>query len=155
LAAPGGICISGTVRDHIGERLPYSFEDLGEQIVKNIARPVRTYALRPDRVASLQAPGLPVRLSRRGRAVIGTVAAAALIVVCLAWWFWPATFLSRAGKLADQATASATPMPTAPAAASISQPLVAPRLSIVVLPFANLRPGSAIFCRRDHRGSDD
>jgi len=47
-------------------------------------------------------------------------------------------FLFRAGKPTDQATASATPMPATPAATSISQPLVAPRLSIVVLPFANL-----------------
>jgi class 3 adenylate cyclase len=39
LAEPGGICISRTVHDHIGERLPYSFEDMGEQSVKNIARP--------------------------------------------------------------------------------------------------------------------
>ena len=38
LAEPGGICISGTVRDHIGDRLPYAFEDMGEQQVKNIAR---------------------------------------------------------------------------------------------------------------------
>ena len=43
LAAPGGICISGTVRDHIGDRLPYAFDDIGEQTVKNIARPVRVY----------------------------------------------------------------------------------------------------------------
>src|SRR5215469_4960433 len=48
LAKPGGVCISGTVRDHIGDRLPYTFEDLGEQWVKNIARPVRVYALRPE-----------------------------------------------------------------------------------------------------------
>jgi adenylate cyclase len=43
LAAPGSICVSGTVRDHIGDRLPYAFEDMGEQSVKNIARPVRVY----------------------------------------------------------------------------------------------------------------
>jgi class 3 adenylate cyclase len=36
LAAPGSICVSGTVRDHIGDRLPYAFEDMGEQSVKNI-----------------------------------------------------------------------------------------------------------------------
>jgi len=48
LAEPSGICISGTVRDHIGDRLPYAFEDMGEQSVKNIARPVRVYALRPE-----------------------------------------------------------------------------------------------------------
>jgi adenylate cyclase len=139
LAAPGSICVSGTVRDHIGDRLPYAFEDMGEQNVKNIARPVRAYALRPDRVAAVPVPGLPARPSRHSRTIIGTAAAAALVIVCIGWWFWPATtFFSRAGKPAEQATASATPMPTAPAAASISQPLVAPRLSIVVLPFANL-----------------
>jgi TolB-like protein/class 3 adenylate cyclase len=53
LAEPGGICVSGTVRDHIGDRLPYAFEDLGEQSVKNIARPVRVYALRPEGIAGL------------------------------------------------------------------------------------------------------
>ena len=41
LAEPGGICVSGTVRDHIRDKLPYPFEDRGEQSVKNIARPVR------------------------------------------------------------------------------------------------------------------
>src|SRR6267154_1412823 len=40
LAESGGICISGTVREHVGDRLPYAFEDMGEQRVKNIARPV-------------------------------------------------------------------------------------------------------------------
>jgi TolB-like protein/class 3 adenylate cyclase/Flp pilus assembly protein TadD len=59
LAKPGGICISGTVRDHIGDRLPYAFEDLGEQSVKNIARPVRVYALHPEAVADLPVPSVP------------------------------------------------------------------------------------------------
>src|SRR5271169_5982795 len=53
LAAPGGICVSGTVRDHIGDRLPYAFEDMGEQRFKNITRPVRIYALRPEGTAGL------------------------------------------------------------------------------------------------------
>ncbi len=61
LAAPGGICVSGTVRDHIGDRLPYAFEDLGEQNVKNIARPVRAYRLRPEGVASPRARSWRVR----------------------------------------------------------------------------------------------
>src|SRR6202022_3236119 len=59
LAEPGGICISGTVRDHIRDKLPYPFEDLGEQSVKNIARPVRVYALRPEAVADLPARSAP------------------------------------------------------------------------------------------------
>src|SRR5215467_7403794 len=43
LAEPGGICISRTVRDHIRDRLPYPFQDIGEQVVKNITRPIRVY----------------------------------------------------------------------------------------------------------------
>jgi adenylate cyclase len=81
LAEPGGICISRTVRDQIRDKLTYSFEDRGEQGVKNIARPVRVYALHPEAVADLRA---------------------------------------------------------VPPTTSISQPVGAPRLSIVVLPFANL-----------------
>jgi adenylate cyclase len=46
LAEPGGICISRTVHDHIRDKLPCPFDDMGEQTFKNIARPVRVYALR-------------------------------------------------------------------------------------------------------------
>jgi TolB-like protein/class 3 adenylate cyclase len=83
LAEPGGICVSRVVRDQVRDKLDFAFEDLGEQRVKNIARPVRVYAMRPEAVADLPAASVP-----------------------------PAT--------------------------PISQPAVAPRLSIVVLPFANL-----------------
>src|SRR6202047_4371269 len=55
LADPGGICISRVVRDQIRDKLPYAFEDLGEQSVKNIARPVRVYALSPQAVTDLPA----------------------------------------------------------------------------------------------------
>jgi adenylate cyclase len=86
LAEPGGICISRVVRDQVRDKLPHLFEDRGEQSVKNIARPIRVYALRPEAVADLPD----------------------------------------------------TSMPSAMPATSISQPAVVPRLSIVVLPFANL-----------------
>jgi TolB-like protein/class 3 adenylate cyclase len=46
LAEPGGVCISSTVRDHIGDRLDLAFEDMGEQVLKNIARPVKVYRVR-------------------------------------------------------------------------------------------------------------
>jgi adenylate cyclase len=82
---------------------------------------------------------LPPRPSRRRWPIVGTVAGAVLVVVCIAWWFGPAaTFFSRAGKQEDQTTAASVPVPSALAAASLSKPFVAPRLSIVVLPFANL-----------------
>ncbi len=83
LAEPGGICISRTVREQIRDKLPYAFEDRGEQSVKNITRPVRVYALRRQSVADLS-------------------------------------------------------MPSVPSGASLPQPAVTPRLSIVVLPFTNL-----------------
>src|SRR5215813_770073 len=53
LAEPGGLCISRMVRDQIRDKLSYAFEDMGEQSVKNIARPVRVYALCPEAVAEL------------------------------------------------------------------------------------------------------
>ncbi len=43
LSEPGGVCLSGTVRDHIGDRLTLAFDDLGEKELKNISRPVRVY----------------------------------------------------------------------------------------------------------------
>jgi TolB-like protein/class 3 adenylate cyclase len=83
LAEPGGICISRVVWDQIRDKLPYPFEDRGEQSVKNITRPVRVYGLSPRAVVDLPPSSLPRTMS-------------------------------------------------------VSQPAVAPRLSIVVLPFMNL-----------------
>jgi adenylate cyclase len=53
LAEPGGICVSGAVRDQVGQRLDdVAFEDLGEQSVKNIARPIRVFRVRLDQAAT-------------------------------------------------------------------------------------------------------
>jgi adenylate cyclase len=46
LAEGGGICVSRGVRDHLRHRTNFVFEDLGEQLVKNIAHPIRAYRLR-------------------------------------------------------------------------------------------------------------
>jgi adenylate cyclase len=43
IAEPGGVCVSRVVRDQVRDKLDYTFEDLGELSVKNIARPVRVY----------------------------------------------------------------------------------------------------------------
>jgi adenylate cyclase len=63
LANPGGVFISGTVYDHVRDRLPFGVEDRGEQQVKNIARPVRVYRVLLDEVRSTAAgkpsPQLP------------------------------------------------------------------------------------------------
>src|SRR6202035_789962 len=47
LAEPGGLCISHTVHEQVGNRLTLRYEDLGEQQVKNIAKPVRAFRLVP------------------------------------------------------------------------------------------------------------
>jgi adenylate cyclase len=132
LAEPGGICVSGTVRDQVRDRLPYALDDMGEQSVKNIARPVRVYALHPEAVADLPARSVRFEVPRRRVPVfvaIAATAAALLVIAISAWWLWPALRSSPAPTAA---------VAGAPAATSVAQPLVAPRLSIVVLPFANL-----------------
>src|SRR5271169_5104095 len=59
LADAGGVFVSNTVHDHVRDRLPFVFEDLGEQQVKNITRPVRVYRVLPDRAAPAPEPGQP------------------------------------------------------------------------------------------------
>src|ERR1700726_1155117 len=56
LAEPNGICISRRVRDQIRGKLPYRFEDIGRQSVKNIARPLHVFALRREAIAALPLP---------------------------------------------------------------------------------------------------
>ena len=53
LAEPGGICVSEVVYEQVRHRLQYHFDDKGEQSVKNIARPLRVFTLRPGSAASL------------------------------------------------------------------------------------------------------
>jgi class 3 adenylate cyclase len=123
LTEPGGICVSGMVHDQIRDKLPYLFADRGEQSVKNIARPVRVYALRlGDRLASSEPIATPRH--RATGIAIGLAALVALIIAVGAWWLWPAAKPSATAAVA--------------ASRSIENPLIAPRLSIVVLPFANL-----------------
>jgi hypothetical protein len=115
------------VHDQIRGKLPYLLEDRGEQNVKNIAVPVRVYALRREAIAELPATGVLVMVPRRqpsARVAIGAAAAMVLVIVGGAWRLWPTT--------------KPAPPPAVAAATSVAQPLVAPRMSIVVLPFTNL-----------------
>jgi hypothetical protein len=136
LAEPGGVCISRTVRDHIGDRLPYAFDDVGEQSVKNIAQPVPAYALSAAAVASLREVTIPLRLiapSRRSGSRLAVLLTSIVAAICIGiaiWWAWPKGNSSALPVQASVATTIQHP----PAAEAKS----APRLSIVVLPFANL-----------------
>ena len=53
---PGGICVTRAVRDHVRDRLDLVFEELGALNLKNIARPVEAFVLRPGTVAPKGAP---------------------------------------------------------------------------------------------------
>jgi len=46
LAPAGGVCITGTVHDQVKNRLGFEYDDCGEQTVKNIPEPIRTYTVR-------------------------------------------------------------------------------------------------------------
>jgi len=133
LADPGGICISRTVREQIRDRLALPFEDGGEQSVKNIARPIRVYALSADAVAALPKAEVPAaprraapRYARRGIAAIAM--AGVLIIAGGLWWLWPS----------PQAPSATVAAPGLAKAAAPAVSAAAPRLSIVVLPFTNM-----------------
>ena len=59
MAEPGGVLVSRTVRDHVRDKLGFAFEDMGEQQVKNIARPIRVHRIRVAEKAGVPAVGPP------------------------------------------------------------------------------------------------
>jgi TolB-like protein/class 3 adenylate cyclase len=131
LAEPGGVCISRVVRDQIRDKLPYSFTDIGEQSVKNIARPVRAYVMSAATVASIPPVATAATLGRARdlrRLIIPSSAIAALCIAVVTWLAWP-----KGTPPAGPAQA-----PVAAGAPSLVETRPAPRLSIVVLPFNNL-----------------
>jgi adenylate cyclase len=70
LAEPGGICVSGAVRDQVGDRLDdIAFEDIGDQSVKNIARPIRVFRVRLESATTapeaMKDAGVATTLSRK------------------------------------------------------------------------------------------
>jgi len=87
LAEPGGLCISGAVYEQVKTKLALSYEDLGEQAVKNIAAPVRVFRVREqpevtgsERTLSAQSSREPTAEPGRSRtpAAYGRKAALAL-----------------------------------------------------------------------------
>ena len=116
LAEPGGICVSGRVQEDAYGKLDIPFEDMGEQTLKNISRPVRVFRVVPDgprkavgniNIAFLSRWWEVIGLRRAGVALLGTL----LVVFGIAYW--------RFQRLEPQ-------------------PSLAHRLSMVVLPFKNL-----------------
>ncbi len=68
LAEPGGICISAGVHEQVESKLDLAFTDMGKQRVKNIARSIHAYAVRPAQAADLQIPsGAPAVMKQEIR----------------------------------------------------------------------------------------
>jgi TolB-like protein/class 3 adenylate cyclase/tetratricopeptide (TPR) repeat protein len=122
LAEPGGICISKTAFDHIESKLPYGYEFLGDQTVKNIAKPVRAYrVLMEPRVTIAGEPKeeKPAIL-RRWPFLVGVAAVIMLVVAAGIWQL----YMRRPSIEPASVEKMAFPMPDKP--------------SIAVLPFTNM-----------------
>jgi len=143
LASPGGICVSRVVRDQVRDKLALSLEDMGEQRVKNIARPLHAYAVRPDTAAPapVVAAPAPAGSARRGidpRPAILAAGLLAIVGIAVAgWWAWPKGGSTAAIQAPAASIPQASPSP-ATAGDQTTQAVAAPLLSFVVLPFANL-----------------
>jgi adenylate cyclase len=118
LAEPGSVYASGAVVDQLRGHIGFSWEDVGEKALKNIARPVRTYRLagtaRPPSAGATQHP------RRAPRLIIGTTVIVALVAIGASIWLrLPAD--------------SITPASVPPA----SEPARQAKPSVAVLPFVN------------------
>jgi TolB-like protein/class 3 adenylate cyclase/Flp pilus assembly protein TadD len=131
LAEPGGICISKTAFDHIESKLPYGYDFIGEQTVKNIAKPVEAYRVLLDpRVTVSGKPldkiSMPIK---RMPIVVGAVVVLALAVAIVMWHF----YTRRPSVKPASIEKMAYPLPKKP--------------SVAVLPFVNMSddPGQEFF----------
>ncbi len=104
LADPGGICISKTAFDQIETKLPLGYEFLGEQTVKNIAKPVGAYRLVMEPRVTVVGAGEEKRAwSVRRKAIFAGASAVLVLVIAAVIWslyFRPTT--SSVEKMADQ-----------------------------------------------------
>jgi TolB-like protein/class 3 adenylate cyclase/Tfp pilus assembly protein PilF len=122
LAEPGGICISKTAFDHIESKLPYGYEFLGDQTVKNIAKPVGAYrVLMEPRVTVAGEPEKEKRPPMKRMPIL--VGITALVVLAVAVGIWQ-FYIRRPSIEPASEKKMAFPLPEKP--------------SIAVVPFDNL-----------------
>ena len=90
LAEPGGICVSGKVREELRKRLDLAFAPMGQQRVKNLAEPVEAWRV------VLSGGGVPLarkvlRAPGRARAVVAAALALLLLAAAgVGGWWWQA-----------------------------------------------------------------
>src|SRR5271165_2104256 len=126
ICEPGCVCLSAAAYEQVRDKLHVTFVDLGEQSLKNIARPMRAYLIKAaDRGSVERRAAAPAPRPRPTALGWAAIAAAILAVLIAAGWFGPRMF-------------APSPPPAPPVASAQDKLAAAPRLSIVVLPFANL-----------------
>jgi adenylate cyclase len=122
LSEAGGICISKTAFDHIESKLPYGYEFLGDQTVKNITKPVGAYrVLMEPRVTVVGEPEEKKSAPVRRKAIL--VGAFAVLVLAAAVGIWQ-FYMRRPSVEPASVEKMAYPLPDKP--------------SIAVLPFVNI-----------------
>lgn len=87
LAEPGGVCISGSAFEQVRDKLAVGFEDLGEQQVKNIDRPVQAYRVLTDPAAAGEIVVAPTKRTKRWK--LPAVVSALVVIIAaggLTWW---------------------------------------------------------------------
>jgi adenylate cyclase len=134
LAEAGGICLSATVHEHVRAKLAYPFEDRGVQTLKNIADPVRIYALGPEKIAGLPSDTPSSVMPKKSWGWYAAAIAGGSVCAAALWMVW-----TNLAPPTVQVTSTQTALPGT-LAASVAQPIIQanpPPLSIVVLPFAN------------------
>jgi len=100
LADPGGICVSKTAFDQIETKLPFGYEFLGEQEVKNIAKPVGAYRVLMEprvTVAGAKAPKVPLW---RHKTVLSSAMVALVVIIGVGVWnfYWRALEIEPASR---------------------------------------------------------
>ena len=127
LAEPGGIYISGNVYDQIKNKLPFVCENLGNQVVKNIAEPVRVHRVQIERMGVRRSGAVKIATRRRiqlsALGILMLLSVAALVIL-----FKPAVPPTPGGQSSGMTRSG--------------------RASIAVLPFANQSgdPTQGYFC---------
>src|SRR5713101_699859 len=125
LAEPGGIFISGSVHEQLGNKLALSYEDLGEQSVKNITKPVRVFRVRMEASAAATPTGQIQGVSRKHvRRGIFSIAGLAIIAATVIFVQQLSLRPPTPSASIPPAQPPALPLPDTP--------------SIAVLPFTNM-----------------
>jgi len=143
LADAGGIFLSGTVYDQIENKLSFAYEYLGEQAVKNIAKPVRIYRLRVGESLSHQVTSQKSKVESQRKRWLGVtdrawaaVASLALIAVTL---IAVRSFSPPTPSTQPPMPSTSPPLSTQDSALRTSAALTLPdKPPIVVLPFTNM-----------------